>query len=65
MKKYYDAPPEKRQDIELNPSVIIKAAIENCRPLMQLEKVKVGSVIYHVPTPISESRLVLYFKNLK
>ena len=36
--------------------VIIVTAIENCRPVMQLEKVKVGSVTYHVPTPITDSR---------
>lgn len=43
--------------------VIIKAAIENCRPVMQLEKVKVGSVTYHVPTPISETRS--YFESMR
>ena len=36
--------------------VIIVTAIENCRPVMQLEKVKVGSVTYHVPTPITDTR---------
>ena len=46
----------RRYNIERNPAVIIKTAIKNCSPVMQLEKVKVGSVTYHVPTPISESR---------
>ncbi len=32
------------------------AAVENTRPVMLLEKVKVGSVIYMVPTPITEHR---------
>eukprot|EP00092_Neocalanus_flemingeri_P039977 GFUD01043546.1.p1 GENE.GFUD01043546.1~~GFUD01043546.1.p1 ORF type:complete len:240 (-),score=83.95 GFUD01043546.1:852-1571(-) len=63
LKKYYAAAPEKREDIEKNPAVIIKTAIENCRPVMQLEKVKVGSVTYHVPTPISESRS--YFESMR
>ena len=54
--KYYNASEDKRKDIELNPHVIIKGAIENCRPLMSLQKVKVGSVIYYVPTPITETR---------
>merc|ERR1712111_304134 len=39
--KYYAAPEDKRNDIELNPHEIIKGAIENCRPLMLLQKVKV------------------------
>ena len=56
MAKYYAASEDKRKDIELNPSAIIRGAIENCRPLMSLQKVKVGSVTYYVPTPITESR---------
>ena len=63
LKKFYAASPEKREDIERNPLVIMKAAIENCRPVMQLEKVKVGSVTYHVPTPISETRS--YFESMR
>ena len=54
--KYYAASEDKRGEIELNPHVIIKGAIENCRPLMLLQKVKVGSVTYYVPVPVSESR---------
>ena len=56
--KLYAAPADKREDIELSPTVIIKGAIENCRPIMRLEKVKVGAVIYYVPAPITESRSV-------
>ena len=62
--KYYAAPEEKRKDIELNPYVIMRGAIENCRPLMSLQKVKVGAVTYYVPTPITESRYLkirIYF----
>ena len=54
--KYYATPEEKRKDIELNPYNIMRVAIENCRPLMSLQKVKVGSVTYYVPTPITETR---------
>ena len=61
MNKYYAAPEDKRSEVELSPTVIIKGAIENCRPLMSLQKVKVGSVTYYVPTPISENRLVTIF----
>ena len=58
LSKYYAAAKGSRSEIELTPSVIIKGAIENCRPLMSLQKVKVGAVTYYVPTPISESRSV-------
>ena len=61
--KYYAAPEDKRNDIELNPHEIIKGAIENCRPLMLLQKVKVGSVTYYVPVPVSESRS--YFEAIR
>jgi len=61
--KYYAAPEEKRKDIELNPYVIMRGAIENCRPLMSLQKVKVGAVTYYVPTPITESRS--YFESMR
>jgi ribosomal protein S7 len=39
----------------------LAAAIENTRPVMQLEKVKVGSVVYMVPTPITEHRFKGFF----
>ena len=54
--KWHSASEEKRAKIEMNPYSIIAGAIANCRPVMQLEKVKVGSVTYYVPTPITESR---------
>merc|ERR1712117_833222 len=63
LKKFYAASPDKRDNIERNPMVIIKEAIENCRPVMQLEKVKVGSVTYHVPTPITDTRS--YFEAMR
>ena len=46
----------RRIDLFVPRYVIIVTAIENCRPVMQLEKVKVGSVTYHVPTPITDTR---------
>ncbi len=56
MQKLLDSSEERRARIEMNPFLVITTAIENCRPVMQLEKVKVGSVTYHVPTPITETR---------
>jgi len=54
---------EKKSKIEMNSLLIIKTAIENCRPLMRLEKVKVGSVMYYVPTPITERKS--YFEAMR
>ena len=59
----YDSNPGKIDQIEVNPTEIIKTAIENARPVMNLEKVKVGSVTYFVPTPISERRS--YFEGMR
>ena len=42
--------------ITTDPVQIIKKAIENARPLMRLEKVRVGSVEYQVPVPITQKR---------
>merc|ERR1712179_266741 len=63
LKKYLASSEERRAKIELNPMVIIVAAIENCRPVMRLEKVKVGSVTYYVPTPITENKS--YFESMR
>ena len=67
LKKYYkvsasinakskqDSTVSEQEDINIttDPVLIIKRAIENARPLMALEKVKVGSVEYLVPKPIT------------
>ena len=42
--------------IVTDPRELIKIAIENARPLMALQRVKVGAVEYTVPTPITMSR---------
>jgi len=63
MQKWLSANEERRAKVEMNPYVIIVTAIENCRPVMQLEKVKVGSVTYHVPTPITDTRS--YFEAMR
>ena len=35
-------------------SKIINDAVQNAKPLMNIESVKVGAVTYTVPTPISD-----------
>ena len=57
--KYYKAP-NKQEEILTDPTQIISQAIENAKPLMALQNVQVGSVMYNVPVPISESRWELF-----
>lgn len=54
---------EEREAIELNPRVLLRQAIENCRPLMRLVNVKRGGTNYKVPIPITEKRS--YFMSMK
>ena len=64
LKKYYKVASSKEtgsteaEDLSIttDPIQIIKRAIENARPLMALEKVKVGSVDYQIPKPITKER---------
>ena len=64
LKKYYkvaankETGPAEGEDLSIttDPVQIIKRAIENARPLMALEKVKVGSVDYEIPKPITKER---------
>jgi len=43
-----------RAEIELDPTVILRRAIENCKPLLQLTPIKRGGSTYQVPIPITE-----------
>merc|ERR1719457_125250 len=47
---------KKEKDVETDPTIIIKQAIENARPYLILEKVRVGGIQYRVPAPITETR---------
>jgi small subunit ribosomal protein S7 len=52
-----------KENVETDPTIIITTAIENARPVMMLEKVKVGAITYMVPTPITETRS--YFEGMR
>lgn len=54
---------EEKAAIELNPRVLLCQAIENCRPLMKLVKVKRGGTNYNVPVPITVKHS--YFISMK
>lgn len=54
---------EEKEVIELNPRVLLRQAIENCRPLMRIVTVKRGGTKYKVPIPITEKRS--YFMSMK
>ena len=42
--------------IDTDPTNILHEAVENSRPLLALERVRVGAVVYNVPAPITEER---------
>lgn len=42
-----------RAEIELDPTVILRRAIENCKPLLQLTPIKRGGSTYQVPYRLS------------
>ncbi|XP_055638005.1 28S ribosomal protein S7, mitochondrial [Toxorhynchites rutilus septentrionalis] len=54
---------EEKAKIELNPRVVLRRAVENSRPLLQLTPIKRGGVRYQVPVPITEKRS--YFVAMK
>lgn len=43
---------EERKKIELNPKVIIRKAVENCKPVLDLTPIKRGGVRYQVTLKI-------------
>lgn len=56
LERYNLADPGERDKIELNPLVILKQAVENCRPVLTLTPVKRGGSKYQVPVPLTEKR---------
>lgn len=56
IERYHLAEPHERENIELNPVVILHKAIENCRPVLILTPVKRGGSKYQVPVPLTEKR---------
>ncbi len=49
---------ERAQHIVTDPVKILEEAVENGRPILNLHKVRVGSVTYNVPVPITRKKSV-------
>ncbi|XP_054282654.1 28S ribosomal protein S7, mitochondrial-like isoform X2 [Macrosteles quadrilineatus] len=57
VKRYHkQEDPVERAKIEVDPLKIFHAAVENCKPLLQLTAVKRGGATYQVPKPITPNR---------
>merc|ERR1712066_1055584 len=63
LRKYYKASEEGKKAMETSPTKIINNAVQNAKPLMNIEPVRVGAVTYTVPTPITEHHST--FKGIK
>lgn len=63
LERYHLADEDEKQAIELNPRVLFKQAIENCRPVLRLIPIKRGGTKYDVPIPVTEKRS--YFMAMK
>lgn len=63
VERYHLADEEEKKSIILDPRVLFKQAIENCRPLLQLTPIKRGGTKYNVPGPVSDKKS--YFLAMK
>jgi small subunit ribosomal protein S7 len=56
LEKYHKATTEfERDTIELDPKKILHQAVDNCKPLLIIQRVKRGGVMYQVPIPVSSN----------
>ncbi|XP_065176764.1 small ribosomal subunit protein uS7m-like [Sycon ciliatum] len=56
LQKYDKAKPEAKENIELDPRVIFRQAVENCKPLMGFNTLKRGGKVFLVPVPFPDAR---------
>jgi len=55
LEKYHKAKTDfERESIEIDPRKIFHQALENCKPLLVLQSVHRGGVVYQVPVPVRE-----------
>ena len=48
LNEYYNTPYEYRENIILDPKVIFYQAVENCTPVLELQKISRGGIAYQV-----------------
>ena len=46
--------PKEKEKIETRPLNIFLKAIDNCKPILKIVKIKKGGITYQVPTPMTE-----------
>lgn len=63
IKKYHEASEEKRDGIEINPVNVFHKAVENCRPVVQISRVRRGGTWFEVPVECKPERQ--HFKAMK
>ncbi|XP_043594654.1 28S ribosomal protein S7, mitochondrial [Bombus pyrosoma] len=56
LNEYYNSPLEHRENIILDPKIIFYQAVENCTPILELQKILRGGITYQVPVPMNENR---------
>ncbi|XP_076644098.1 mitochondrial ribosomal protein S7 [Halictus rubicundus] len=56
LERYNKTAPEHKQFVLLNPIDIFHRAIENCTPMLQLQKIRKGGIVYQVPVPMNDNR---------
>lgn len=63
LERYHLADDDEKNAMELNPRVLFKQSIENCRPVLKCIPIKRGGTIYDVPIPVTEKNS--YFLAMK
>ncbi|XP_076288889.1 mitochondrial ribosomal protein S7 [Lasioglossum baleicum] len=56
LERYNNAAPEHKQFVLLDPLDIFHRAVENCTPMLQLQKIRKGGIVYQVPVPMNDNR---------
>ena len=55
MEKYHKTQePAEKAKIELNPIKVFLTALENCKPILTINKLTRGGITYQVPVPLTE-----------
>lgn len=48
LNEYYNTSPEHREDIILDPNMLLHHAVKNCTPILELRKITRGGINYQV-----------------